>query len=63
MVGRVADVVVLSGEERRFLATQILQSATDSPRYRALQSATERYRALVVGPVPHDTAVRRRFSE
>ena len=51
MVGRVADVVVLSGEERRFLATQIR-------RYRAPQSAT-----LVVGPVPHDTAVRRRFSE
>ena len=34
MVGRVADVVVLSGEERRFLATQIR-------RYRALQSATQ----------------------
>ena len=35
MVGRVADVVVLSGEERRFLET------SDSPP----QSATERHRA------------------
>ena len=51
MVGRVADVVVLSGEGRRFLETS-------DCRHRAPPSAT-----LVVGPVPHDTAVRRRFSE
>ena len=38
MVGRVADVVVLSGEERRFLET------SDSPPQSAtLQSATERH--------------------
>ena len=58
MVGRVADVVVLSGEGRRFLETSDSPPQSATERHRAPQSAT-----LVVGPVPHDTAVRRRFSE
>ena len=49
MVGRVADVVVLSGEERRFLETQIR-------RHRAPRSLSDRCRPVCVAQIKLDTS-------